>query len=314
MGAELRIREFTRHDLEKVVHIAQGSFAREFEIFGLDEHSIAEQLKAYRLAKWAQRFSRRKFVKLCVGEADGQAVAVALIERRGRIWYLSAVMVDPQHRGKGYGKRIVASAAAAACAFGAERAILHVLENNVPAQGLYRSLGFERFERIIHYSRNCAPAEEHELPDGVCLRRIDFFDRRALPIIDESRSRGAAEVYGKSEPPSWQRRFLQRLFRSGIAERHAIVTPSGWTGIYTFTARQAKGGAGVVSINLLPQHRGRGIERALLSRGSRRASTLGSPRLIAVVDEQNAALKEACEALDFNRLDVLEGMFKTCEG
>ena len=65
---------------------------------------------------------------------------------------LLLIAVDPAHRGRGLGARLLERCAADARARGAERLFLEMRSNN-PAQRLYRSLGFEPIGKRLQYYR-----------------------------------------------------------------------------------------------------------------------------------------------------------------
>lgn len=87
-------------------------------------------------------------------------MAAASLNREESSWYIGTVMVAPEHRRGGYGQAILEHALGVARRHGAARAVLHVLEDNLPAKRLYESMGFVRFERIVHLRREPPEGEE----------------------------------------------------------------------------------------------------------------------------------------------------------
>ncbi len=63
---------------------------------------------------------------------------------RGPAGVLQDVIVDPEHRGRGVGRRLVEAALAYLTTRGAPRVVLSTAEQNEPAQRLFASLGFRR--------------------------------------------------------------------------------------------------------------------------------------------------------------------------
>ena len=308
-GAGLRIREISAEDYAQLIELLRASFPRELEVSGFDEDAIRRQLKLYGLLKAIQRFTRRPFALFFVGEVNGKVVAAISLNRERRIWYIGAVMVAPEHRRKGYGRAILTHALGLIPSLGGRRAVLHVLEDNIPAKRLYRSAGFAGFERVVHLVREPPEGAEVPLPAGYRLRSIGLFDRRALAVSYGAMEPASAEVYGEPELPPWYVRPLARL-QPGVRERHAVVRGGEWVGLYTFAAPFREKGAANVSIALLPEYRGTGLEEALLSRALHRARELGCPRLLTRADERNAPLLSACGDLGFTRLYVTEGMYR----
>ena len=305
----LRIRELSRRDGAQLVDLFRSSFPREMEISGFDVRAVRKSLRLYGVLKVIQRLTRRPFVLFAVGEVEGEVVAAVSLNREKDAWYIGTVMVAPEHRRKGYGRAILEHALEVARTFGGKRAILHVLEDNLPARGLYESAGFRTFERVVHFVREPPEGEEVLFPAGYTLSKIDLFDRQALRLVHAAREPESAEVYGEPEPTPWYIRPLARL-QPGIRERYAVVHSGRWVGIYTFAAPFREKGAANASLAILPEHRGQGLEEALLSRALRRAREIGCPRLLTRADERNTALLSACERLGFERLYVMEGMYR----
>ena len=76
-------------------------------------------------------------------ELDGALVAYGWGQPLGRDGYVRHVVVDPAHRGRGFGKRVMAEHARRLRAAGCTHWRLNVLRGNDVAIGLYRALGFE---------------------------------------------------------------------------------------------------------------------------------------------------------------------------
>ena len=55
------------------------------------------------------------------------------------------IVICPAHRGKGYARQICTGLLCKGMEKGAQKAYLQVVENNLPAQKLYESLGFQYF-------------------------------------------------------------------------------------------------------------------------------------------------------------------------
>jgi len=308
-ASDLRIREFARRDTGQVIELLRASFPRELEISGFDEAAVRKSVRLYGPLKVVQHLFRRPFALFYVGEVGGEIVGTVSLNRERGSWYIGTVMVAPEHRRKGYGRAILEHALEVARTFGGKRAILHVLEDNLPARGLYESAGFRIFERVVHFVREPPEGEEVLFPAGYTLSKIDLFDRQALRLVHAAREPESAEVYGEPEPTPWYIRPLARM-QPGIRERYAVVHSGRWVGIYTFAAPFREKGAANASLAILPEHRGQGLEEALLSRALRRAREIGCPRLLTRADERNTALLSACERLGFERLYVMEGMYR----
>jgi GNAT superfamily N-acetyltransferase len=115
------------------------------------ELAVYERLEQFARAT-ADDFRRHLFgpspvAEAIVAEADGQAVGFALFFMtfstfRGQPGiYLEDLFVQPDHRGRGVGKRLLAAVASRAVERGCGRLNWSVLDWNEPSIGFYLSLG-----------------------------------------------------------------------------------------------------------------------------------------------------------------------------
>lgn len=308
-ASRLKIRELARRDVGELIELLRSSFPKELEVSGFDEATARKTFRLYGLRKIFQKLSRRPFVLFYVGEVGGEIVATITLNRERESWYIGTVMVAPGYRRKGYGRAILTYALEVAQAYGGKRAVLHVLEDNLPAMRLYESIGFVRFERVVHLVCEPPVGEEISLPKGYGLERINFFDPRAARLSYEAMEPESRGIYGEPKLPPRYVRPLARL-QPGIKERYAVTHGKRWAGVYTFTAPFREKGAANASLAILQEHRGIGLEEALLSLALRRARELGCPRLLVQANVANRELVSACEALGFTRLYLMEGMYR----
>jgi ribosomal protein S18 acetylase RimI-like enzyme len=120
---------------------------------------------------WERRFRGEHLDPFAsrVYERDGQAVAVLFICRRGWTSRVGGMAVAPEARGAGLGRRVMQDAVAGARDRGDRALLLEVIEQNMPAVKLYKSLGFRMTRRLVGYRWE---------PEGVAaaggeLREID---------------------------------------------------------------------------------------------------------------------------------------------
>jgi ribosomal protein S18 acetylase RimI-like enzyme len=81
--------------------------------------------------------------------ADDKPLGMVLITLRSELMskapsaHLEAIVVQPQARGRGLGRQLLAHAETAAAARGAQSLSLHVFSNNLRARGLYDEAGYD---------------------------------------------------------------------------------------------------------------------------------------------------------------------------
>ena len=84
--------------------------------------------------------SRAEAFAMITGESEGSAFGLALMA--GADAELLTIATDPLERQRGWGRRIFHALDAEALNRGLERWVLEVARNNLPALGLYKSVGF----------------------------------------------------------------------------------------------------------------------------------------------------------------------------
>jgi len=78
-------------------------------------------------------------------EIDGHMVASGLAICDREYAGIYAIYVSPGCRRRGYARAVCSTLLREARAAGAEKAYLQMVKGNMPAEGLYRSLGFSPF-------------------------------------------------------------------------------------------------------------------------------------------------------------------------
>ncbi len=98
-----------------------------------------------------------------VARSDGQSVGCARAVVSGSIMGLFDLMVDPEHRGQGFGRGLLEARLNWGFEQGARLAYLQVMANNEPALTLQRKYGFSESYR---YWYRVQPSSD--LEDGNC--------------------------------------------------------------------------------------------------------------------------------------------------
>ena len=138
-------------DVNAVVQLHRAVYEGEF---GLDE-SFAREV-AMRLAELRRAGFPGPREGLWLAEAEDATVgSITLNEEDARLGRLGHLVLLPEARGTGAGRRLVEAVLNAARAAGYEHLELYTFSDLDAAGGLYRSVGFERVsgERVLRWGR-----------------------------------------------------------------------------------------------------------------------------------------------------------------
>jgi len=116
-----------------------------------------------------------------VWDEEGRPVAAVLVQRMGSssTWSVGTVGVLPAFRRQGLARRLLEHTLEFLRGRGAERVVLGVIDGNVPAYSLYRSLGFTHYGGQPEYYRAAAvPEAVPPLPAGYADERLPRSDWR----------------------------------------------------------------------------------------------------------------------------------------
>lgn len=138
-----RIEKMVEADIEIVMEIEKKSF---------DSH-------------WKKKSSFIQYIErgdaFVVRTMENVIVGYVLIKRQEDTILLSKMAVDPEYRGKGFGKFIVIWAQKLATNQNARRLHLHVRPSNLGAINLYKNTGFEEIGMVPgHYTKTGEDAIE----------------------------------------------------------------------------------------------------------------------------------------------------------
>jgi len=260
--ADLQIREVRLRDATQVLEIARASFPEERALQSLSPAGVRGLFCLYRLLRALQRLRGKPWFKMYVAEAGGQVVAGVMVDWHRRYAYVRSLMVHPEFRGQGIGRRLLSHAVEEAFRFGAPKVVLDVRADNTLACRLYESLGFRTFEERVELLREASPLQvETSWPRGFRCARVCPWDRRVWKALEASRTPEAAAVYGPWSRFSLLRRLVfRRIWLVAEAQGQAA-------------ALLILGGKNPVRLNVLvlPEYEGAGLEEALLALGLREA-------------------------------------------
>ncbi len=103
---------------------------------------------------------------LLVGVLDGRIVGTVMAGYEGHRGWLNYLAVDPDHRGRGYGRLLVHSAEERLASRGCPKVNLQVRTENAAAIGFYQHLGY-RVDDVVSMGRRLVedgPGASHREP------------------------------------------------------------------------------------------------------------------------------------------------------
>ncbi len=151
-----------------------------------EQEDISRELRSLRRLWPAVRVAQllspplRDLFRGFVWEEDRRMGAVVVAQRRGatKMWTIGAVGVLPEFRRRGLARKLLTTTLDDVRERGGTHVILAVIDKNVPAYSLYRSLGFEHYSSQIefHIDANAVGKSVSAMPSSYSRRPLDRFD------------------------------------------------------------------------------------------------------------------------------------------
>jgi len=218
------LREIRRADVDSVLGFLQTEFPEENAILGIRREGFEKIV--HRLFRWDLRFvlallrlvGRSPFRFFVIADGD-RIVGTTLVSFPPRAGYLSSVVVDRAYRRRGYARRLLEAARAAAARRDRPFVALDVLEGNAPARQLYASAGY-RTLRSVSYLVLDVGSPAGPTPSAAAVRPFRPADARPL-----------AEIAQRTAPPEVAEVLPVRpkeLVGSGLVERMLASESSSW--------------------------------------------------------------------------------------
>jgi ribosomal protein S18 acetylase RimI-like enzyme len=123
------------------------------EEFENNVHGIRSLKQLWPLFAFLRLFSAdaRDLIHGFFAEEEGKVIGNISSQRRGKVWYISDVVVLPEYRGKGIAKQLVRMCVDDIRVRGGKQISLDVISQNLPAIELYRSTGFQDYTSLAAY-------------------------------------------------------------------------------------------------------------------------------------------------------------------
>jgi len=171
----------------------------------------------------------RDLIRGYVWEEDGRAVGTTIVQRRGStdVWIVGTVGVLPAYRRQGIARKLVQATLDLIRAHGGTKAILTVIDGNLPAYALYQKLGFEHFGGSIEFQatpERMPPALT--LPAGYVQAPLARFDWRPRHQLEQRITPQGIRQYepveeGRFRYPAMTRLILPLILRAQSTREEA---------------------------------------------------------------------------------------------
>lgn len=307
------IRDFRKSDLPDALNVARLSFTREFELTGFDPDHVSKMVDQMFgvtgriLLNLFKIFGKEPF-KLFVAETHKRVIGTTMVNRQGRVAYISTVMVHPDYRRRGIARRLVKSAAEYARRKRMKRAILHVIPANLPAKNLYTSLGFRDFENRVQL---IADTESIPVPKEISqinIQRFQKSDTEAVySLIRSSEDAKHLDAFDFKKG-DLKTGLLENVFSFATKHRMVAVHNGSLVGYIETTWTTAEEAGHVANIQVCPTLRGKGIEEMLIHEGANEIKRMGTKKILGSACSSSVELITAMEKLGFSRCLELDGM------
>lgn len=310
---DVLIRDFKKSDLENFLEVANESFAEEFEIMGFDPdyiRKIADQMFSL-LGKILFAFLkllRKEPFRFFVAETDGRIVGTTLVDRRGKIGYIAAVMVHPDYRKKGIATKLMKSSLNYLRKKKLSRAILHVLPTNTPAKGLYHKLGFKKFENTVHLVAEIDSIKKQQNVKEVLIKNFEKRDTEAVyDLIKCSEDPTHLEIFDFRKKDLGIP-LIKRILHFSTDKKIVAVQNETIIGYAEASYTTAKEAGRIRNIQIHPDMKSKEIEDLLIYAGVDHIKKVGTNKIIATTLSTKQELIEKMKQLGFKKSLEMEGM------
>jgi ribosomal protein S18 acetylase RimI-like enzyme len=307
------VRDFRKSDLNDLLELLPKCFAKEFEVTGFDPDHRRDMLtRAFgirgRLFLGLLRLCGNEPIKFLVAEADSEVVGTTIVNSRGKVGYISAVMVHPDYRRKGVATRLMKNAIEYVQKKRMSRAVLHVESTNTPAISLYTKLGFRAFEHIAYFVGETDSVRAPEETNEVKARPFQEDDLdEVYNLIRASEDPNRLMIFDFSEK-NLKTPFWQRLLHYSTQKKIVAVLDGKIVGYAETSYTTPKEAGSISSIQAVAQDRSSGIERALISEGIKEIRKGGANRIRVMVASSKQELIEKLKSMGFRESLVMDGM------
>jgi ribosomal protein S18 acetylase RimI-like enzyme len=310
---DVLIRDFRKSDLQNVLDLAQLCFTKEFELTGWDPEHVKKMVDQMfgivgRTFLTLSRLFQMEPIKFFVAEVNQRVVGTTIIQRQGKVGYISTVMVHPNYRRKGIARKLMTNALEYIRKKRMKRAVLHVESTNAPAKRLYTELGFKEFEKIAQLVGEVDSSFKPVKAEGIQIRSFQKKDiGAAYELIRSSEDQKHLEIFDFKKK-DLKTPFVNRVFHFSMENKIVAVHDNGIVGyvqaVYTTPNETGR----ITNMQVCPEMRARGIEEMLIYSGINEIRKIGTKKVLGIASVKRSELIAAMERLGFEKRFEIEAM------
>jgi len=281
---DVLVRDFRKSDLHDLLEVLRMSFAEELEVSGFDpDHAKKMVNQMFRIiGRIFLGFSKlfgKEPIEFLVAEVNKRLVGTTIVNNRGKVGYISTVMVHPTYRRKGIARKLVKNALDYIQKKKMEKAVLHVVSTNVPAKSLYTKLGFKEFEKTMYLVGNVDSFSQPENAKGIQIRNFQKNDMDAVyELIKSSEDPKHVETFNFKKN-DLKTSFIQRIFHFSTENRIVALHDNRIVGyaqaIYTTPNEAGR----IRNVQVNPDMRSIRIEEMLICSGINEIRKVGTKKV-----------------------------------
>jgi len=247
-------------------------------------------------------------LRLFVAETDGRVVGTTLVNTRGKVGYIGAVMVHPTYRRTGIATKLMKATLNYIRKKKLKKAVLHVVSTNTPAKGLYHKLGFKKFEDAVHFVANISSLRRPENVEGIQIRNLEKGDIQSVyDLIKHSEDPTHLKVFDFKKK-DLKTSLIQRIIHFSTDKKIVAEKNNKIVGYAEASYTTAKEAGRIGNIQIHPDMRSKGIEEMLIYAGVNHIENIGTNKVVATTLTTRLKLIEKMKQLGFTKRLEMEAL------
>jgi len=310
---DVLVRDFRKSDLNDILEVLGLSFSEELEVSGFDPDQAKKMVDQMfgiigRVFLGFSKLFGKEPIKFLVAEVNQRLVGTTIVNNRGKVGYISTVMVHPNYRRKGIARKLMKNALDYIQKKKMKRAVLHVVSTNVPAKNLYTELGFREFEKTAHLVANIDHFPQAENVQGVQIRNFQKNDTDAVyELIKASEDPKNLEIFDFNKK-DLKTPFVQRMFHFSTESKIVALHGSTVIGYAQAICTTPNEAGRIRNIQVCPEMRSKGIEEMLINAAVNEIKKAGTKKVTATASLERPELIAAMKRFGFKKHLEMEGM------